>query len=92
MVVVRRLIWEKTNTDHVARHHVTPQEVEQVCHGKYITFDVHHGRYMIVGSTLTKRILAIIIDPEPKAGVYYPVTARTADKKEKQAYSTKWRL
>ena len=71
MVVVKRLIWDKINIDHIARHHVTPQEVEQVCHGKYITLNAHHGRYMIVGPTLAKRILTIIIDPDYRSTVFY---------------------
>ncbi len=86
MIVVKRLVWEKINIDHIARHEVTPKEVEEVCHSKYVALDAHHGRFMIVGPTKAKRILAVIIDPEPESGVYYPVTAKNANKREQQKY------
>ena len=33
MIVIRRLIWDSWNITHIARHDVTPDEVEDVCHG-----------------------------------------------------------
>ncbi len=33
MLAVRRLIWGPGNVAHIARHAVTPEEVEEVCHG-----------------------------------------------------------
>jgi hypothetical protein len=30
---IRRLIWPRDRIDHIARHGVTPQEVEDVCFG-----------------------------------------------------------
>ena len=31
-------------------------------------------------------MLAIILDPEPEKGIYYPVTARAASRKERNEY------
>jgi hypothetical protein len=42
---------------------------------------------MIIGRTKENRFLAIIVDQKPEVGVYYTVTALTADKKERMLYT-----
>lgn len=87
MIRVDRLIWDEGNIAHIARHDVTPQEVEEVCHGSFITKDAKAGRVMIIGSTKSGSALCIILDPEEQEGVWYPVTARSADKAERRKYT-----
>jgi uncharacterized DUF497 family protein len=82
---IKQLIWDSWNIPHIARHKVIPKEVEQVCHGSYITVSTHDGRVLAIGPTNKKRMLAIVLAPKSK-GLYYPVTARDADKKERQKY------
>lgn len=41
---------------------------------------------MVIGTNKAEKFIAVVIDPEPEEGVYYPVTARTADKKERLIY------
>ena len=89
VLVINTLIWDDWNKNHIARHDVTPEEVEEVCQSKYLVLDGHHGRFVIVGTTQANRVLAIIIDPEAENGVYYPVTARPADRKERRLYTEK---
>jgi hypothetical protein len=36
MIFIRRLVWDSWNVAHIARHEVTPDEVEEVCHGEHI--------------------------------------------------------
>ena len=86
VTVVNKLIWNDWNQDHIAGHDVTKDEVEEVCQGKYIALDGHHGRFIIVGMTQAKRVLAVVIDPETEPGVYYPVTARPADRQERRLF------
>lgn len=86
MLVVSRLIWDDWNVGHIARHNVVPDEVEQVCHGKSVMSKTYKGRLRVVGPTEIGRILTVILDPENKKGVYYPITARTADRKERKNY------
>ena len=71
---------------HVARHEVTPAEVEEVCHGPYIDGEANKGRIILIGPTSSGRMLAAILDPEPEPGVYYPVSARLASRKERRQY------
>ena len=43
MIVIRRLIWDSWNITHIARHDVTPDEVEDVCHGDYMASQTYKG-------------------------------------------------
>lgn len=71
MIVVKRLIWETSNIEHISRHDVTQEEVEQACHGSLLVKDARSGRVMIFG---------------PQEGVWYPVTARSTDRGERRKY------
>ncbi|MDO8690641.1 MAG: BrnT family toxin [Dehalococcoidia bacterium] len=85
MIFVRRLIWDAWNVPHIALHDVTPGEAEEVCQGPYIIRGAYKGRVMLIGPTGTGRILAVILEPEA-AGIYYPVTARPASRRERRLY------
>lgn len=86
MLSILRLIWDEWNVRHIARHNVTLDEVEEVCHGDPFPEKGKKGRVRITGSTISGRMLAIILDPEKEPGVYYPVTARQASRKERRTY------
>lgn len=88
MITIRSLVWDAWNIAHIARHDVSPGEVEDACRTKPYIVTGKKGRYMLIGPTKTGRFLAIILDPEPEQDVYYPVTARTADEKERMMYTT----
>jgi uncharacterized DUF497 family protein len=85
MLLIRRLIWDPGNVGHIARHQVTPEEVEEVCHGDPILRQAYGGRIMLIGLTSAGRFVAVVLDP---AGddAYYPVTARPASRKERRLY------
>ena len=85
MILIRRLICDSWNVDHIARHRVTPDEVEEVCHGTPLVQRSYKGRIVLLGPTATGRLLAVILAPEGR-GVYYPVTARPASRKERALY------
>ena len=85
MVYVRRLIWDTWNVAHIARHRVTPEEVEQVCHGNPVDLQSYKGRTILIGPTTTGRILAVVLDPIGR-GRHYPITARPASRKERRYY------
>jgi uncharacterized DUF497 family protein len=86
MSFVRRLRWTDWNVAHIARHSVLPEEVEQVCHGDVWTTETYSGRLRVIGPTSRGRVLTVILAPEGR-GVYFPVTARPASRKERQAYA-----
>jgi uncharacterized protein len=86
MLTIRRLIWDSWNVAHIARHHVMPEEVEEVCHGAPVTSQTYKGRIRVVGPTHARRMLTVILAPTDQQGVYYPLTARLADRKERRNY------
>jgi uncharacterized DUF497 family protein len=83
---INTLIWEDWNVAHLARHDVTPVEVEQICQGSHIVRQGKKGRLLVIGLTKQGRMITAALDPEEKEGVYYPVTARPASKKERRLY------
>ena len=71
---------------HIARHDVTPDEVEEVYHGEYIVRQTYDNRILLIGPTLFGRTLSIVLGPTEEAATYYPVTARPASKRERRLY------
>ena len=85
MIVIRRLVWNSWNIAHIARHDVVPDEVEEVCHGNYMTSETYKGRIRVVGPTLAGRMLTVILAPKG-AGTYSTVTAHNASAGERKRY------
>lgn len=86
MLYIRRIVWDEWNVAHIARHGVTPDEVEAVCHGEFIHRESYGGRVLIIGPARPQRMLAIVLAPE-EDDTFYPVTARVADRKERRQYT-----
>ncbi len=86
MLNIRRLIWDPWNVAHIARHHVTPEEVEEVCQGDPVVQEGKKGRALVFGPTQAGRMLTVVLDAEDE-GVYYPVTARPASRRERGIYA-----
>lgn len=81
VINILRLIWDEWNIAHIARHSVTPEEVEQVCHIDPVAQKGKKGRLLVFGPTKKGRMLMVILDKEKEKDVYYPVTAYKASKK-----------
>ena len=89
MISVRRLIWDPWNVAHIARHEVTAEEVEEVCHGEPVVQVGKKGRSLVFGPTLSGRMLTVVLDPESsEEEVYYPVTARPTSRRERAIYAS----
>lgn len=81
-IVVKQLVWDDANKEHIKKHNVSKEQVEEVGKNQLAHKKGHSGRYIIVGRSGT-RILSVIIR-RIKAGIYYPITARDADKGERR--------
>jgi hypothetical protein len=86
MIVIKQLVWTDWNVAHIAQHDVIPDEVEQACKGRYISYESYAGRFEVIGETHKGRIVLVVLDPEPEDGVYFVVTAHTAEKKDRALY------
>jgi uncharacterized DUF497 family protein len=80
-IVVRFLIFDKYNLEHIKKHKVTREDIEQLKEFAYHR-KTHTGRYLIVGR-VNSRILTVVIKRE-FIGQYYVVSARDASKKERK--------
>ncbi len=90
---IRGFVWPEDRVDHVARHGVSPAEVEEACFGRAL---VQRSKtlgenpvYYVLGQTVAGRYLFCVIIRFPD-GNGYPVTARTMTAKEKRRYRN-WR-
>jgi uncharacterized DUF497 family protein len=89
---IDEIIWPQERIDHIARHGVTPEEVEQVCFGKSLVrrakSDGENPVYYVQGQSETGQYLFCVVIAFPD-GNGYPVTAREMTAKEKARYR-KW--
>lgn len=81
-IVIRELVWDKWNVEHVKKHSVGEEEIVESVRNTVYHRKAHSGRYLNVGRTGT-RIITIIIRRQ-KTGTYYLVTARDSNKKERR--------
>lgn len=81
-VVIRNLIWDEVNLEHIKEHGVSRSEVKEVKKNFLYHRKTHTGRYLAV-ARVGQRIITIIIKRKG-LGKYYLVTARDASKKERR--------
>ena len=81
-IYVESLEWDSQNIEHIARHKVTPDEVEEICHGQHVARRQEDERLFLIGPTLSGRMLVVILVSLKKRRCYRPITARPATKKE----------
>ncbi len=82
----RNLVWDGWNIEHIARHNVTREEVEEVCLGRCIVREGYRQRIMLVGPTELGRMLAVVLEPRAN-GRFYPMTAYTASRRMRRTYA-----
>lgn len=83
-MIIKKLVWDEWNREHIARHNVEEKEVEEVCQSKNLFERGRDGTYQITGQTQTGRYLNIVV--VKRANGFYPVTARDADAKERKRF------
>ena len=82
-----RLEWDDWNREHIMQHDVLPEEAEQVAKSGPVVLESYKGRLVLIGPTLTGRMLAVIVGPDLiRPDVYYVFSARPASRKERRHY------
>jgi hypothetical protein len=85
-ITITQLIWDDWNIEHIARHDVTPEEVERSLSDPDALFlKAKEGRVMVLGRT-EKRLLTVVLNAQETNDVYYVITARDMSKKERTFY------
>ena len=86
-IEITSLIWNDRNRAHIKRHNVNDFEVEEVCHDeKCVIYETYNNRILLTGRVKNNRYITVILSQGDFLGVYYVVTARDANKKERRAY------
>lgn len=90
-MTIRRLVWDGWNIAHIARHHVKPEEVEEICLGKQIVINKSGFlKVRVIGQTDVGRYLTIFL-ANRGGGSYYPISARDCAPKEKKLYKRRFK-
>lgn len=86
---IYEFIWNQDRIDHIARHGITPEEVEEACFGSGLVqrtrSEGDNPVYYVLGQTDAGRYLFCVVIQFPD-GKGYPVTARPMTDNEKRRY------
>ena len=86
---IHEFVWPQDRIDHVDRHGVTPEEVEQACFGEALVqrtkSEGESPVYYVLGQNTAGRYLFCVVIQFPD-GKGYPITARPMTDKEKGRY------
>lgn len=85
LVRIYELVWNEDNEEHVARHGVDRDEVDEVPSNRPFITRGRGGTYRVIGQSDGGRILMVVVAPRG-GGRFYVVTARDADADERRAY------
>ncbi len=79
------MLWSSRSVDHITRHEITPEEVEDVLLSPPL--DARCGKrestYLVFGRSRDGRRLVVVIAPRPR-GSWYVVTTRDVDRAERR--------
>jgi uncharacterized DUF497 family protein len=83
-----RFDWDAGNVSHIARHNVTPEEVENVFKNDPVDLNYEHvageHRWTILGHTDSRRVLTIVFTLRREA--FRAITAHDVSKKSRAEY------
>jgi uncharacterized protein len=84
------LLWDDWNTEHIARHNLTAQEVEEAVFdpsARFLRTRSGEGgrRYLVLGLTDAGRYLAVVLEPVGNRTAYV-VTARNMTDTEQRRF------
>jgi uncharacterized DUF497 family protein len=85
-LLVDTLIIEEDRPAHIAKHHITLDEVVVVLTGDYAYIAGREKRWLIIGKTAKKVFLTIVLGERQRPNTYGLITARPARRKERSFY------
>jgi len=84
------LYWDDENIEHISKHNVTPQEVEDVCFETHIIRREGDRRYILSGQSANGRYLNVVIERVDR-GLFRPITAFEMSESYKRSYRKRLR-
>lgn len=85
-LVIKVLIVDEHRVAHIARHHVTVEEVREIVSGDYVYIKAREDRWLVIGKTKAGRFLTVVVGERSERGRYGLVTARPASREERTFY------
>jgi uncharacterized DUF497 family protein len=83
---IDQLVRDVWNTEHIATHGVTRDDVKEAIAGDTVTQATYKNRFLVLGPSRS-RLLAVVIGPVPgQPGAYYTFSARPASRSERRYY------
>lgn len=87
MLLIRKLLWDKRNIFHIARHNIVPEEVEEVCKQKpVVQRGTKNNRLVLLGYTNEERLLNVVLENRG-TGNYYVITSYDASSEDTKLYN-----
>ena len=87
---IYEFIWPEDRVEHIARHGIRPEEVEEVCFGRALVQRTKSAGanpvYYVLGQTVAGRYLFCVVIQFPD-GKGLPVTARPMTRKEQRRFN-----
>jgi uncharacterized DUF497 family protein len=80
---IAAMVWGSRNVEHIARHGVAQEEIEELIEGPCLKRKTRSGCYMVYGRSYSGRYLAVVVSPRDE-GYAYVVTAREMTGTEKK--------
>ena len=84
------LYWDDENIEHISKHNVNPQEIEDLCFGTHIIRREGDRRYILSGQSANGRYLHVVIERVGK-GLFRPITAFEMSENYKRRYRKRLR-
>jgi len=85
-LVIKVLIVDEHRLEHIARHQVTIEEVQEIISGDYAYLKAREERWLLIGKTQTGRFLTVVVGERSRKDTYGLVTARPASREERRFY------
>lgn len=76
------LVWDEWNIEHIAKHHVTRAEVEQIFARAVRAKKSYKDRLIVFGKTKSRKLLAVVLEKELRG--YYVLSSRNVSRKERR--------
>ena len=85
-LIVETLIVDEHRIEHIARHQVTLEEVQEIVSGDYAYIKGREDRWLLIGQTKQGRFLTVVIGERSSSNTYGLVTARPSRRDERSFY------
>jgi uncharacterized DUF497 family protein len=87
----RKICWTEDSEEHIARHSVEPDEVEDVLYGRpRLSTPGREGTTLVYGTTWSGRYLLVVL-VDSQDGRWYVATAREMTQSERRLFTRKGR-